>query len=283
MKIKHSKYKNTGLIYELLVRQVASDTLLSEKSPAIPLIRKYFGGKSYLGRENTLYEILNKYTGTTSEKAETIINTVLEASRKLPQEELRQLKYNLIAEIKNHYNLDDFFSRRVQNYKPLAAFYCLLEATNTESSVDPEFIIQNKTTLLEHLATSKTEEKEDQNILKEYQEAEEDIRLLSYKLFLKKFNKKYEHLSLEQKGILKEIITSVSSVNQIREYINEELTKIKDILEEQKKNISDDILKIKVGEVLNNITLLENKTPIEDQHIVNLLQHYELIKKLQTV
>jgi hypothetical protein len=58
MKIKHSKYRNTGLIFELLVKQIAADTLNKKESPAIDILRKHFTGKTSLVREFKLYEFI---------------------------------------------------------------------------------------------------------------------------------------------------------------------------------------------------------------------------------
>ena len=52
MKIKHNKYKNTGILFELLVRKITADTLSSGNSKAASLVKKYFTKnklmKSYL-------------------------------------------------------------------------------------------------------------------------------------------------------------------------------------------------------------------------------------------
>ena len=42
MKIKHSTFRNTGILFELLVRQVTIDTLKGVDSPAIDIMKKYF-------------------------------------------------------------------------------------------------------------------------------------------------------------------------------------------------------------------------------------------------
>ena len=55
-RIKHSKVKNTGLIFELLVKQIAADTLSKKDSNAVEILKNYFTGKSALVREFKLYE-----------------------------------------------------------------------------------------------------------------------------------------------------------------------------------------------------------------------------------
>ena len=149
MNIKHSKYKNTGILFELLVRQVTSDTLNGTDSAALKLIQKFFV-KSELGKEYKLYESLSKNTSLTEGKANVMIQTLLETSKKLNRSNLRREKYNLINEIKNHYNLEDFFKTKLPNYKTFAAFYMLAEIQKSEALVDADIILNNKITLLEH-------------------------------------------------------------------------------------------------------------------------------------
>ena len=57
-KVKHSKYKNTGLIFEFLVRQITSEVLDgTKKSNALTMLKKKFNENSELGRELSLYNI----------------------------------------------------------------------------------------------------------------------------------------------------------------------------------------------------------------------------------
>ena len=53
MKIKHSKYKNTGLLFELLVRQITADTLNGGSSPSLNILKKSFANTE-LGKEYKL-------------------------------------------------------------------------------------------------------------------------------------------------------------------------------------------------------------------------------------
>lgn len=283
MKIKHSKYKNTGLIFELLVKQVAADTLSNTESPAIKVMKKYFTGKTALVREFRLYEYLLKNRGVDQTKAETIVNTISEMSRKIDRTALKNQKYNLISEIKKSYDLEDFFSIKVRDYKPLAAAYCLMEAHNTDSLVDPQVLVDNKTTLLEHL-TQQSQSKADvkETIVEEFSKYDKDLRLLTYKILLERFNGAYGNLLPEQKVILKEFITAVSSTNRLRTVVNEELTKVSTLLEDLSRTLDDEIVAIKVLEVANGVTLLEKSEKVTDDHLVTLMQYYELINELKT-
>jgi len=282
MKIKHSKFKNTGLIYELLIKQIAADTLENRPSPAIKILKKYYSGKSFLAKEYKLYEYITKNKGIGRDKAETVLSTINEISRKLDQASLKNQKYNLIADIKESYNLEHFFSAKVRDYKALAALYCLLEAQNNSELVDPQIFVDNKTTILEHL-TEQVQDKGDvrQSLIEEYSNYEKDLKLLTYRILLEKFNKKYATLMPEQKRILKEFITSVDSTTRLREFVNSALENVRLQLTELTELVQDDILKIKLNEVVDNITPLSNKEKVDTETLAILMQYYELIKEIR--
>ena len=160
MKIKHSKYRNTGLIFELLVKQIAADTLNKKESPAIDILRKHFTGKTSLVREFKLYEFILKNKGVGQYKAETILSTITEISRKLNRNTLKEQKYSLISDIKKGYDVNEFFSIQVTDYKALASLYCLLEAQTNNDLIDPNLLVNFRSTLLEHLTTEIQDKKE---------------------------------------------------------------------------------------------------------------------------
>jgi hypothetical protein len=163
MRIKHSKYKNTGLIFELLVKQIAADTLNKKDSPAVKILKNFYTGKTALVREFKLYEFILKNRSVSQNKAEAIVSTIIEVSRTINTDTLKNQKYNLIKEIKSHYDLEEFFSIKVKDYTPLAALYCLLEAHKASDVVNPNFLVDNKTTLLEHLTNRDQNKKRHSN------------------------------------------------------------------------------------------------------------------------
>ena len=282
MKIKHSKFRNTGLIYELLIKQIASDTLNNSPSPAIKILKKFYSGNSFLSKEYKLYEYITKNKGIGREKAETVLSTITEISRKLDQASLKKQKYELISEIKNNYDVSHFFSAKIRDYKALAALYCLLEGQNNSELVDPQVFVDNKTTILEHLTELQQDKnKVRQSLIEEYGTYEKDLKLLTYKILLEKFNKKYSNLLPEQKNILKEFITSVDSTNKLREFVNQELTKVYEEITKLVPSVTDDIVKIKLQEVADNIALLTNKERVNDDTLALLMQYYELIKEIR--
>lgn len=284
MKIKHSKYKNTGLIFELLVKQVASDTLEGVESPALKIIKKYYTGKSSLVREFRLYEFILKNRGVSQTQADNIVSTILEVATKMDKTVLKNQKYNLIKEIKDSYSIEDFFSMKVADYTPLAATYCLIEAHTVDTLVDPSTLVNNRLTVLEHLTATKQDRTSvRESLVEEFSKYDKDVRMLTYKILLEKFNGKYTTLLPEQKNLLKEFITSNSSTTKLRTLVNEELQNVQQSLFELEKDVDSEVVRIKVNEVAKGITLLAKTEKVTDDDLVTLMQYYELVKELRSV
>jgi hypothetical protein len=277
MSIKHSKFKNTGLLFELLVRQITSDTLEGKNSAAINILKKYFVNTE-LGKEYRLYEQVTAYKNLTEAKADMIINTLVEASTKLKRSEIRKQKYNLVREIKDGYNVEKFFKAKVTNYKVFAALNNLIENQSSEK-VAPETVINNKLTILEHLIKIPVTIQADE-LMEEYKGYSKDLRILTYKMLLDKFNEKYDHLTGKQKEVLREVITSVDNTDKLKEYYNGRITEVQNLLEGKITKIKDEVLKIKITEVLKYVKPLEKTEKVTNDCIINLLQYYELVNEL---
>ena len=284
MKVRHSKYKNTGLIFELLVKQVAADTLNNRDSKAVSLIKKYFTGKTALAKELKLYEFVIKNTSVSAPKAESIVSTILELSQKIDRNAAKKQRYNLVKEIKENYNESDMFTIKVPHYKALAATYCLLEAHTNPEVVNPEVLIENKTTVLEHLTgVEQVQEDVKETLLEEYSKYEEDLRLLTYKILLEKFNGEYASLLPEQKTLLREFIASVESNNKLFTLVNEQLDVIKNSLKASTMIVDDKVVALKLTEIANNIEPLAKGTKIDDSHLLNLMQYHQLLHEVTLV
>ena len=280
MKIKHSKYKNTGILFELLVRQITADTLRGNESPAIDILKKYFV-KTGLGREYKLYESILKSKVVSESRATLFINTTLDNSKKFNRGSLRKQKYNLINEIKNHYDLDTFFSAKIKNYKELAALYTLIEGINSVDSTDTNQLVNNKITLLEYLTKQEVSTEQKDIVLEEFSTYDKDTRILTYKILLERFNDKYENLTSEQKQVLKEFIESVESTPGLRNFYNSKINELKNTLAENSKNIKDKVTKIKINEISKFLVELDKTDKVGDDNLVDLLQYYELVKEIQ--
>jgi ribosomal protein S20 len=276
--LKHSKFKNTGVLFELLVRQVASDTLNNSDSKAIPLIKKYFAKSTELAKELSLYQTLVKEKFTREDKANSLIDAVLAAKDNLNRSILNRQKYNLIKEIKNNYVLEDFFKSKVNNYKTLAAIYKLFEYTVADSPVE---IVNNKYTIVEHITRADSKKVAAINEMTDFIKQDKEVRLLSYKILVDKFNDKYSKLNEGQKSLLRNYINSVSEGIELKEFIDTEVGKIQKELKSLSEKIDDAVVKIKLTEVTNLLKEVKAAKTIKDNHILSLLRYHELIKELK--
>ena len=282
MYIKHSKFKNTGILFELLVRKITADTLAGTESPSVNILKKYFVNTE-LGKEYKLYETLFKSKNLTEGKANTILTTILESSKKLNRKTLKREKYNLVKELREHYNVEDLFKTNISNYKSLAALYTLFEVYNTQEITNPNQIVDNKLVLLEHL-TSKEISKDDvkNTLLEEFKSEDKDVRLLTYRVILEKFNNKYSHLSDAQKSILREFIEHIDSTSKLKEFYNSKIQEIKKSLSEEIKSVKDEATKIKLVEVNKFIVEIGKNKKINNENLVDLLQYCSLLEELKS-
>ena len=283
MKIKHSKFKNTGILFELLVRQIASDTVSNKDSAAIGLVRKYFN-KSELAKEYKLYQALIVPKSLSEAKAETFINATLEASLRLNKTALRKEKYNIIKEIRDHYDIEEFFKAKINNYTQYAAVYNLIESHNSLEFTDPQHIIDNKVTLLEHI-TRKEVDKEGvrDRVMEEFTSMDKGSRILAYRMLLEKFNSKYSTLSDRQKLILKEFINNITNTTKLRDFVNNNFNIIIKEINKIIPTVSDKTTQIKLTEVVTLLHPLDKTQSVKDENIISLLQYYQLIDELKSV
>lgn len=280
MYIKHSKFKNTGILFEVLVRKITSDTLSGKDSKVLPILKKYFVNTE-LGKEYKLYETVFKSESLSETKASTVIDTVVESSKSLNRGLLRKEKYNLIKELKEVHNVDDLFRIKLNNYKSQASLYTLFELYNTPKTTNHTQIIDNKITLLEHLTKSPVSaESVKEDILREFQSYDKDLRTLTYRILLEKFNDKYDGLNSKQKSILKEYINSIDSSTKLKEFFNSEVEVIKENILSQIKKTSDKTIQIKLEEVNKMIQPLDKRVKVKDDHLVDLLQYHSLVEEL---
>ena len=283
MKIKHSKYKNTGLLFELLVRQITADTLNGGSSPSLNILKKSFANTE-LGKEYKLYESLFKNKNISESKAEITLNTILEATRKLNRSALRREKYNLINEIRKHYNINEFFRHQVPNYKGYAAFYKLIEIYNSDKLSETEAIIDNKVTILECLTERPVSQKKvKQDLVEEFAKYDKDLRVLTYKVMLEKFNGKYANLNKGQKEVLKEFMNSIDNTPRLKEIYNNKIQEVKKVLKLQANRVKDDATKIKLLEVVKLLKEIDKGSRISNDDLINLLQYYELTEELTKI
>jgi hypothetical protein len=279
-KLKHSKYKNTGILFEMLVRKLTSETLSSNKTVTVDIIKKYFGKNTELAKELYLYNSLMKEQFKSDARALDYIRTVKAAHAKLNQSVLKRQRYNLVKEVSEKFVFDDLAKIHISNYKTLASINMIFEHDET---VNPKQIAACKSVIVEHtMFPVKKKEVKDQ-LTEMFESQPKEIRLLTYKLLVDKFNAKYSGLDESQKQLLNKYITNVNDTVALREYIEKIIPKIKTELSKQADVITDKATKIKVKKLSEMLCTVENMKTIKESHVLSLLRYFDLIKELKEI
>ena len=281
MRKKHNKIRNTGLLYEFLLRQITADVLnKDDKSKAISIVKSRFNETTELGKELALYNIVINKKFNNDAKADYFINEVIKERKKLNNSVLKREKYNLIKEIQSNYNLQKFTSSKVPNYKIYASTYKLFEFIN---SLSPDEKTESFFNLVEHITTDKNEIKLSETITN--LPDDEDLRILTYKTLLEKFNQKYTKLSGAQKNLLKEYINNISNTNSLKDTLRLIVSELKKDLKTHSKNLKDKVVKIKLKEAINSIDkfcgVYSKQNMVKDSHVLQTMRYLELVKEMK--
>jgi hypothetical protein len=279
-KLKHSKYKNTGILFEMLVRKLTSETLTSDKSVTIDIIKKYFGKNTELSKELQLYNLLVKEQFKSEARALDYIRTIKEAHKRLNKTQLSRQRYNLVKEISDNFIFDNISKIHINNYKVLASIYMLFEYEETDN---PKQLLECKNVIVDHSMLSEKRPVLKDIVMETYTKQEKDMRLLTYKILVDKFNSKYSVLSESQKQLLNKYITHVNDTSTLKEYIKSIIPKIKLQLSEHVSKIEDDVTKIKVSKLSEMLCNVETMKTIKESHILSLLRYFDLVDELNEI
>ena len=281
-KTKHSKIRNTGILFELLTRQITVDVLNNDKKGAAAnILKEFFNKKTQLGKEYELYRVLTVENYKSEIKANHLVDAVVKAHQKLNNSQLKREKYNLIKEVKKNYDINDFFMARIPNYKVNASIYKVFDSNHDGN---PASETQSKFTIVEHITRKEISSKKKEKALAEgYKKQEKDLRLLAYGILVEKFNKKYSSLSKSQKTLLREYINNISNTNSLKELVETETLRVKAKLQSFLPKVDDKVTKIKLKEAINQAEALMKGRIVEDKQVVTLMRYYQLVKELENV
>ena len=279
-KVKHNKIRNTGLLFEFLLRQITSDVLNKDQnSKAVTIVKQKFNENTELGKELALYNILITKKFKSDSKADYFINEVMKTRGDLNNSMLRREKYNLIKEIQSNYNLQKFMSSKVPNYKTYASIYKLFEY----NTLSPDEKTESFFNIVEHVTTKDNNIKLSETVTT--LPDDEDLRILTYKTLLEKFNQKYTKLSGAQKNLLREYINNISNTNSLKDTLKEIVKGLKQDLQTHSKNLKDKVVKIKMTEALKSINefcgLNDKSNVVKDEYVIQTMRYLELLKELK--
>ena len=282
-KIRHSKFKNTGFLFEILTRQITLEVLNGSEEKAKDIVKEFFSGKTELAKELRLYNLLINEKYNSESKAEKFIDAILEAHTKIDYSSLKREKYNLVKSIKENFEINNLLSSPVTNYKILASVHKLFEGKKNDI-LEVKDIFDSKQTIIEHISnTTPSLKKKEEKLVEDYQKQEKDLRLLTYKILLETFNKKYTNLNESQKGLLREYINNITNTSKFGEYFEKELIKTITELHTMYKGMKDKITKIKLRETINVLKKQKIGKKITDEQVSALMMSYELVKEIKSV
>ena len=285
-RVKHSKFKNTGILFELLVRQITLEVLNGDTTEkAKKIVSEFFSPKTELNKELRLYELLMKEKYNSESRAEKFIDTVNEAHNRIDQKQLQKEKYNLIKKINESFNMDEFLSSPISNYRVLASIYKIFESKRM-SNYDVKDVFNSKITLIESItskpSTLSSKKSNTTQIVESYKKQDKDLRLLTYKILVETFNKKYSNLDENQKNLLREYINNLSNTTGFKSYVEKEIPSIVSELKRLSKDIKDKVTKIKLAETVSVLAKTKIGKVVSDNHVSSLMMSYELIKELKS-
>jgi len=284
MKVKHSKFKNTAILFELLVKQITQEVLSnSTKNLSEKIIKEFFNSRKELAKELKLYNWIVKERFSSNDDAKLFLSEVIEERKKLDESKLAKEKYNLIKTIKESYELDKFLSSNLQNYKLLASIYKVFESKAHGRKVEIRDYIDSNNTILEHITNERTTKKPQDKLYEEFKKQSEDLRLLTYKLLIENFNSKYSNLDDSQKGLLREFINNVSNTSTFPKFISEEAKKALSALIAESKDITDKVTKIKISEMIKLFKSDKFLKENSEKQVSVLMLTYELLKEIRNV
>jgi len=276
--LKHSKHKNTGIIFELLSRQIVSDILCENKSDALTIVKRLFKKGSELSKELTLYRSLLEFNKKDKITAAKFLDLVLEQRKKLNTDQLRKERYKLLGEIKKAFKEDVFFTSRLSNYKMLASIYKLFEHS---AAFSPAQYINNYEIVLEGIINHPNDQTINSDTLKIWENQTPEVKKLAFNLILGKFNDKYKVLNSRQKILISKYINENSDTPNFKDYIIGECSYITKALAKINTSITDKTLNIKINEVSSLINEIITSKFIKEEHLTALLSYYELVELLK--
>lgn len=283
--IKHNKLKNSGILFELLIRKVAADSLSGKTvSEALSILNKHFAVSSTLGKELQLYRSFIENTKVLSEsRGLEFITLIVNQHKKLNEKTLLEEKYNLIKDIKKSYDLKEFLSPKIPQYKLYASIFKMFESERCSDSVtNVQDIVESKFTLLEHLVTPPKTKVSNTKISQTLSVEPEEIRVLTYNILVEKFNNKYNSLNSSQKSFIKEYIGSLSNQKKFTDTVRARAKLLEERLITESSRL-DKVMQIKVSQVALEVGKIVNKESIKESDLTKLMIGYSIEDELRNV
>tara|TARA_B100001094_G_C18068331_1_gene738645 strand:+ start:290 stop:1108 length:819 start_codon:yes stop_codon:yes gene_type:complete len=271
MRLKHNKKRNTAFLFEVIAREYVKAIIrknVNKQNIIKRIIQENFSKTCTLAGELSLYRELLETKNLSRDDATMLLREAKERYSKLNKKDVFLAQSKLIKEV-NYKLSQSVFNNFVPNFKDLATIYNIF---NNKTSVKEKILLEKR--LVEDLLVS---ENSDNN--------KHHVDNLTYKTFVKKFNKKYSVLPKDQKDLLTNYIASFADNSvALKTHLNEQITELKNKFKkyESDESLQTDQMKEKFEGVRDKLEEYKSM-PITDIMIVEVLRMQDLARELENV
>lgn len=218
MNIQHNKKRNVGIIYELLLRSISASLVEGNKKKAqdaLDIISKYYDKSTELYKEYRLFNALVKSTVSDTPVAAAVLSEAKSAARRFDLRKLDHEKSLLIRDINHNLQDQNFYHRRIPDYR----YYATIQNLMNEWSIGDRSDLVKTVTLEGQVVHWLLKEKVELEFENEKPNMEVDG--LVVKIMSEKFNQKYGNkLNESQTQLIRDYIFSVEN-NQEKDFLDQ--------------------------------------------------------------
>ena len=274
----HNKKRNTGVIYEQLLKNVSKCLVEGDRKRAqicLNILERHFRQGTELYREFRLFNALANCEISASPVAAVIITEAKEAARHANRDSLEREKGYLIAEINRKLG-QDFYDTHFDRYRDYATIQVLL---NTWRSPSPDLgvLFDYEKKLVEAMLRQK------QSLAQDETEHHGDISALVVNIMTEKLNSKFSSsLTDQQRNVIREYVFSPPGTDQTK--LKTTMSEIKRVairdLDDYLKRESNEYIVSHAGDVRRLLESLENDV-VDDEAIVKFLTASKLSQEIK--
>ena len=278
--INHNKKRNVGVVYELLLRAVSAYLVEGKKEKAqtaLDIISKRFAQDTELFKEFRLSNALAKTKISDPTVAAVILTETKAATRRIDAPKLDKEKSLLIRDINHTLNDDNFYHRRIANYRDLATIQLAINewSLGDRSNLSQTLLVETK--LIEQLKNNQSD-----NPTTLVEQKNDAVDNLVIKILNEKFNKKYEgKLTEDQRALIRDYVITKTDGIASKEMIDR-ARRIKSdaaiCLETIEKTETNQIIQESLRDVKRRVNEL-NVDVLDDESLSRLMTLSQLVKE----
>ena len=153
-------------------------------------------------------------------------------------------------------------------------------ALRCSRSMNPFEETEIRFVVMENLKEKDAPKSNKQSVVEKFQKESKDLRLLSYKILVDKFNQKYSNLNESQRGLLQAYINNISNTSTLKDFMAEEIKKLKNEILKIHPKIDDKVVSIKLKECLNVLKKLNKGNVVNEEQLVTMMRFYSLLDEI---